>query len=101
MAGSSIADDYQGIYNALKVGVADTKTQDIYVFAAADGRTNDVGLLASLAGVGEDTDSDSNTPDVRLFADYSIVAVAAGSGSRTPCGSMVVKAFLYRRPWGV
>ena len=33
----------------------------------------------------------------RLFADYSIVVVAAGTGSRTPCGDLV-KAFCITAP---
>ena len=79
--GLSIPNNYQRIYGALRAGVADTNTQDIYVFAAEDGRTNDVGLLASMAAAQESGN--------RLFADYSVVVVAAGAGSRTPCGSVV------------
>ena len=81
VASGTIDDSYKSLYDALKVGVADTAEQDIYVFAAEDGRSNDAGLLASLAAAQESGD--------RLFADYSIVVVAAGAGSRTPCGSVV------------
>ena len=88
---TSVDDDYKDIYNALKLGVADTNMQDIYVFAAADGRTtnNDPGLLASLAGVGEDTDSDSNTADERLIADYSLIVTASESAANAYCGTVV------------
>ena len=77
----------------MKLGVADTAMQDIYVFAAADGRTtkNDPGLLASLAAAQESGN--------RLIDDYSVVVVAAGSGTRTPCGS-VVAAFCIAAPGG-
>ena len=88
---------YGSLYDALKVGVADTAEQDIYVFAAEDGRTNDVGVLASIPAAQEDHDNDGNTPVVRLLEDYSIVVVAAGAGSRTPCGS-VVAAFCIAAP---
>ena len=89
VAGSTIDDTYEGLYDGFKVGVADTAEQDIYVFAAEDGRTNDAGLLASIAAAQESGN--------RLFADYSIVVVAAGAGTRTPCGD-VVKAFCITAP---
>ena len=67
---------YKAMFDALKVGlVADTNTQDIYVFAARDGNKDDVGLLAGLpiaTGSG--------------FAKYSIIAVAVESGT-TQCGA--------------
>ena len=67
---------YKAMFDALKVGlVADTDTQDIYVFAARDGNKDDVGLLAGLpiaTGSG--------------FAKYSIIAVAVESGT-TQCGA--------------
>ena len=85
---ASNSNAYSSFYDALIVGVADTAEQDIYVFAAEDGRTTDAGLLASLAAAQEDTDNDG-TVDTRLFEDYSIVVVAAGSGTRTPCGDLV------------
>ena len=80
VAGSTIDDDYKDIYDALKLGVADTNMQDIYVFAAADGRTtdNDAGLLASIAGAQEDSGDGSLT---RLFAEYSLVVAAVESAA--------------------
>ena len=54
-----------------------------------DGRTADAGLLAAVAAAQESGN--------RLFADYSIVVVAAGTGSRTPCGALV-SAFCIAAP---
>ena len=80
---TDIDDDYKDVYNALKLGVADTNMQDIYVFAAADSRTtdNDPGLLASLAGVQESGN--------RLIADYSLIVTAAETAANAYCGSVV------------
>ena len=66
---------YKAMFDALKVGLADTNTQDIYVFAARDGNKDDVGLLAGLPIA---TNSG--------FAKYSIIAVAVESGT-TQCGA--------------
>ena len=84
-------DEYKSVYDALKLGVADTNMQDIYVFAAADGRTtdNDAGLLASIAGAQESGD--------RLFADYSIVVKAVETAANAYCGD-VVAAFCITAP---
>ena len=84
---TDIADDYKDIYNALKLGsadgIADTNMQDIYVFAAADGRTthNDPGLLASLAGVQESGN--------RLIAEYSLIVTAFETAANAYCGTVV------------
>ena len=96
VAGSTIDDDYKDIYDALKLGVADTNMQDIYVFAAADGRTtdNDAGLLASIAGAQEDSGDGSLT---RLFAEYSLVVAAVEAAADAYCGS-VVAAFCITAP---
>ena len=70
------------------------------MFAAADGRANDAGLLASLAAAQENSN--------RLLKDYSIVVVAVEeifgfrensfiSIPHTPCGD-VVKAFCIAAP---
>ena len=76
-------DEYEDIYNALKLGVANTNMQDIYVFAAADGRgtEKDPGLLASLAAVQENSN--------RLFDDYSLVVTASETAANAYCGSIV------------
>ena len=83
VASGTIADSYKSLYDALKVGVADTNMQDIYVFAAADARgtQKDAGLLASIAGAQEDT--------TRLFADYSIVVKAVEADADAYCGDVV------------
>ena len=83
LAGSSITDRYKSLYDALKVGVANTSTQDIYVFAAADGRgtEKDPGLLASIAGAQENSN--------RVFADYSLIVTAAEMAANAYCGSIV------------
>ena len=100
LAGSTIADDYKAIYDVLAAGVSNTATQDIYVFAAQDGRgekndagtktdgAKDAGLLASLAAAQGD-----------VLKDYSIVVVAAEQyqsytdannyQENTPCGALV------------
>ena len=108
---TTIADDYKAIYDALKAGVSvsDSATQDIYVFAAQDGRGDsksgsdpvvtgkgDAGLLASLAAAQGD-----------VLKDYSIVVVAAeqyqsftGANNyqeNTPCGALV-QAFCIAAP---
>ena len=91
LAGSTIADDYKGIYDALAFGVADTPMQDIYVFAAADARgtQKDAGLLASLAA--------AQASGKRLLADYSIVAVAAEAAANAYCGRLIA-AFCIAAP---
>ena len=69
--------DYEGLYEALQVGLADSITQDAYVFAARDGNNkNDVGILAALPISTEGTS----------ILDYSIIVVAVEDG-QTPCGS--------------
>ena len=91
-----IDDDYKDIYDALKLGVADTNMQDIYVFAAADARgtQKDAGLLASIAGAQEDSGDGSLT---RLFAEYSLVVAAVEADADAYCGS-VVAAFCITAP---
>ena len=66
---------YKAMFDALKVGLADTATQDIYVFAARDGNKDDVGLLAGLS-----------LATASGFAEYSIIVVAVEDDT-TQCGS--------------
>ena len=67
---------YKTMYETLQVGLANNDKQDAYVFAAADGRSNDVGLLAALPISTHGTS----------ISDYSIIVVAA-EADQTPCGS--------------
>ena len=64
-----------GIYKTLQVGLADTATQDAYIFPAADGRANNPGITAMLPISTKDTS----------IAPYSIIVVAAEK-DETPCG---------------
>ncbi|MBC6444098.1 MAG: hypothetical protein GDA50_01515, partial [Alphaproteobacteria bacterium GM202ARS2] len=95
---ASAGGHYKAIYDALSAGVEDTATQDVYVFAASDGRgdvnaggtvtagMNDVGIFAGMA-------------NLAALRDYSIVVVAAeryqsytdasNYEESTPCGAMV------------
>ena len=68
--------EYNGLYKALQVGLADTTTQDAYVFAARDGDKDDVGILAALP---------ISTVDTSIL-DYSIIVVAV-EADQTECGS--------------
>ena len=68
---------YKTMYETMQVGLADNDEQDAYVFAAADGRSNDVGILAALPISTRGTS----------ISDYSIIVVAAEK-DQTPCGSL-------------
>ena len=88
----ALTDDYKAVYDALKVGIADTAKQDIYVFAAADGRSTqrDVGLLAALPMAKEADAGQSLQP-------YALAVVAAEADSTSYCGR-VVEAFCLAAP---
>ena len=76
-----VSDDaYALIYRGLELGLADDAKQDAYIFAAADGRNNDVGMLAALPIV-------TGRGFSNRIKEYSIIVVAAEK-DETPCGGL-------------